>query len=150
MLLLLLAIAAHALDQESLVRHLHREEGFSAKPYLCTMGFWTIGYGHRCDQSTPTVTRAEAEQILLRDIAKATEQARDLIGDDQPDEVEFIVVAMVFQMGQSGVADFKNMLRNIKRGAYKAAARNMLRSDWHKQTPARCERLSRMMAQTDD
>ncbi len=145
-LLLLLAVTAYALDQAALIKHLKPEEGFRSKPYVCTMGYWTIGYGHRCKKSAPAVSRSEAEQVLLRDVEKAIEQARDLIGDNHPESVEFIVVAMVFQMGQGGVADFKNTLRNIKAGNYLAASKNMLRSDWRKQTPDRCERLSAMMA----
>jgi lysozyme len=27
-----------------------------AYPYVCPAGFWTIGYGHLCDQAHPPIT----------------------------------------------------------------------------------------------
>lgn len=49
-------------------------EGFRAKAYMCPAGVWTIGYGHTSMAGAPevkrgmTVTRAEAEEILRRDL----------------------------------------------------------------------------------
>lgn len=42
-----------------------------AHPYVCPAGFWTIGYGHLCDQGHPPITEAEAEVYLMRDIQSA-------------------------------------------------------------------------------
>lgn len=39
-----------------------------AHPYLCPAGFWTIGYGHLCDQSHPPITPAEGEAYLEQDM----------------------------------------------------------------------------------
>jgi len=52
-----------------------RFEGFSAKPYLCPAGVWTIGYGStyyqsgdRVTQHDPEVTREYAEQLLMNEL----------------------------------------------------------------------------------
>jgi lysozyme len=42
-----------------------------AHPYLCPAGFWTIGYGHLCDQSHPPITAVEGEAYLAQDMQVA-------------------------------------------------------------------------------
>ena len=42
-----------------------------AHPYICPAGFWTIGFGHLCDSSHPSITEAEAEDYLARDLITA-------------------------------------------------------------------------------
>jgi lysozyme len=42
-----------------------------AHPYVCPAGFWTIGYGHLCDQQHPPITETEAEAYLARDLNAA-------------------------------------------------------------------------------
>ena len=42
-----------------------------AHPYICPAGFHTIGYGHLCDPAHPSITEAEAEVYLARDLITA-------------------------------------------------------------------------------
>ena len=35
-------------------------EGLSLVPYLCPAGYWTVGYGHRCDRNQRKITKKEA------------------------------------------------------------------------------------------
>ena len=42
-----------------------------AYPYICPAGFWTIGYGHLCDQSHPPITTVEGEAYLAQDMQVA-------------------------------------------------------------------------------
>ena len=42
-----------------------------AYPYVCPAGYWTIGWGHLCDQNHPPVTEAEAEAYLASDLMTA-------------------------------------------------------------------------------
>lgn len=42
-----------------------------AWPYLCPAGYWTIGYGHLCDQAHPPITEETAEIYLKEDLLKA-------------------------------------------------------------------------------
>ena len=58
-------------------------EGFSAKPYRCPAGVWTIGYGStrtplgaRVDADTPEIDRQEAMEWLMNTL-KRTERAVD-------------------------------------------------------------------------
>jgi lysozyme len=58
-----------------------------------------------------------------------------------------VLVSMVFQMGGAGVSRFPKFLAALQRGAFTEAAGEMRDSAWHNQTPARCERLAKMMEQ---
>lgn len=148
MLLLLLMIATQAmeveaaLDREAMAAHLRSEEGFSPKPYKCSEGFWTIGFGHRCEFNTPTITKEEANKILMTDIDKAHQEARKLLKGVHPESVEFVVVSMIFQIGPAGVAKFKKMLAKVNAKDYKGASKEMLNSKWANQTPNRAKRLA--------
>ncbi|MEF3063039.1 lysozyme [Ralstonia solanacearum] len=42
-----------------------------AHPYVCPAGYWTIGYGHLCDQAHPPITQAQAEVYLAADLVTA-------------------------------------------------------------------------------
>ena len=39
-----------------------------AYPYVCPAGFWTVGFGHLCEQGHPPITEAEAEAYLAADL----------------------------------------------------------------------------------
>ena len=56
-----------------------------------------------------------------------------------------VLVSMVFQMGAGGLGRFPKFLAALQRGDYAEAAAEMRDSAWHNQTPARCERLAKMM-----
>jgi lysozyme len=43
-------------------------EGFSAKPYKCPAGYWTVGYGHLCDENFPEISESDAHKILIKDL----------------------------------------------------------------------------------
>ena len=42
-----------------------------AHPYVCPAGFWTVGFGHLCEQGHPPITEAEAEAYLAADLMTA-------------------------------------------------------------------------------
>ena len=53
---------------------------------------------------------------------------------------------MVYQMGTTGVSNFKNTLTAIQSGDYKLAAVEMLDSKWAKQTPDRAAEMALVMS----
>ena len=63
---------------EELVGLVKACEGFSAKPYLCPAGFWTIGYGVLCAKDTPPITRKQGEEQLYALLPKYAAQAYKL------------------------------------------------------------------------
>ena len=130
---------------ETLRDRLVRHEGIRLRPYADSLGKMTIGIG-RC-LSTEGISQEEAYMLLENDI--------DNLKNEIPDHFEWfadldsvrqdVVTEMCFQLGISGVNKFPNMLDAIERGDYPAAAKEMLNSAWHTQTPARCEELANLM-----
>lgn len=62
-----------------------RHEGLRLTAYRCPAGVWTIGYGHTSAAGKPevkpgmTITKAEAEEIFLRDITVFADEVRPLL-----------------------------------------------------------------------
>jgi hypothetical protein len=58
---------------------------------------------------------------------------------------------MAFQMGSNketgeGLAGFTQTLEHINNGRYDLASKEMLKSEWHNQTPDRAKELSALMS----
>lgn len=98
----------------ALIEHLKHFEGFVGHPYKCAAGKWTIGYGHRIDgPDHPTMTEAEAEKLLLEDIAHYTLMAARLspnIAEATPHRL-YAVVDFCFNAGGAAYAGSTLRLR---------------------------------------
>jgi lysozyme len=126
----------------SLKDDLIRDEGLRLRPYKCTQGRWTIGYGRNLDDVG--ITRAEAEAMLAFDIARVrTDLDRALPWWRQLDERRQDALAnMAFQLGVSGLLGFRKMLAALEVKDWPTAGKEARDSDWSKQTPARAERIA--------
>ena len=91
-------------------------------------------------------TKEYWEGVFQKDFNTAVNGAVKLVGNDVPPEVMGIVTEMVFQLGYNGTSKFKKTLGYIKEGSYYQASKEMLDSDWAKQTPERAMSLSKIMA----
>lgn len=124
---------------------LTRDEGLRLKPYLDSVGKWTIGIGRNLDDVG--ISRDEAETLLAHDIASAMDQLdRALPWWRDLDEVrQRVLVNMTFNMGIAKLLTFRNTLRLVKAGEYGAASAAMMESLWARQVGPRARRLSEMM-----
>ena len=128
--------------KEQLVRH----EGLRLKPYHCTAGKLTIGYGRNLDDCG--ISQTEAYVLLKNDIQNCEKQLLDEIPEiyNGLDEVrKSVLLNMCFNMGIKGLLSFKNTLAFIKAGDWERAANGMLASKWAKQVGKRAIELSEMM-----
>jgi lysozyme len=105
-------------------------------PYLCSEGFWTIGYGHRCLETQEPISVMTADLLLLDDAKKAEQQALS-IHKSLYQEVNDVLAEMVFQLGRSGVMKFKRFLAALEVYDFKKAAHELKDSKYFKQTPNR-------------
>jgi lysozyme len=123
-----------------------REEGFRSKPYRCTEGYLTVGYGTNLDAG---LSREEAALLLRYRLDRAAEEvARALPWSARLDEVRrSVLVAMTYQLkgGIAGLLKFKGTLAAIQRGEWEKASDLMLASRWAEQTPARAKRTAEAM-----
>lgn len=80
--------------------------GTRAHPYRCPGGYWTIGYGHRCDPDHPPITQAEARAYLQADLEQALTAVLTLcpaVADGPPGRLAALV-DFTFNMGAARLA----------------------------------------------
>ena len=91
------------------------------------------------------VTEERVKECFDRDIEIAVSECDRLYEDgvfgDLPDEVQQILVNMMFNMGRTRLSKFKKMHKAILAGDWKEAAVEGRDSQWHKQVTNRAERL---------
>lgn len=127
---------------------LFAEEGKVPHAYQDHLGYWTIGVGRLIDQRKGGgLTDDEIYYLLTNDIARIqTHLGHKIPWWTQLNKPrQAVIVGMAFQMGIEGLLAFKNTLRYIQAGMWQAAANNMLKSLWAKQTPERAERMAKQM-----
>lgn len=142
------------------------EEGWREKPYLCSEGYPTVGFGFklgpkgaalanytftlprtagevwlRCylDEMTAEITRFTEVNNTLKILQ--SKASASLYNDPRC----AVLLSMCYQMGVDGVDQFRNTLRFMQQGDYVKAAVNMLASKWAKQSPARAQRHAKQM-----
>jgi lysozyme len=116
--------------------------------YQDHLGYWTIGYGCLIDgRKGGGLTEDQAMYLLHGEIAekRAELDAQLPWWRELNDARQTVVLAMAFQMGTDGVLGFKNTLAMLKAGDYNGAANGIRRSLWAIQTPARAERMARVI-----
>lgn len=134
----------------SIIKLLKFEEGIRLKPYKCTAGKTTIGYGRNLDDKG--ISLNEAGTMLNNDVAECValvskslpwSSALDMVRRD-------VLVAMCFQLGLNGLLSFNNFLKAMRDGNWLAAAAELRNSRFHTQTPSRVDRLIFMLVNGED
>ena len=138
----------------SLEERLMEHEGFIPKIYKDTRGLATIGYGHLVTKQDPFIEDVEYPEeelydLFLKDLQKAKNGAEEIVGHikELHSTAKEIIIEMVYQLGVTGVRRFLKTLLHLENRDYKNASMEMLDSAWRKQTPKRCEKLSKMMSE---
>lgn len=123
------------------------DEGLRLKPYECTAGKQTIGYGRNLDDVG--ISEAEAEAMLASDIKVAAQDAKSFatsaVWEDLSPERQAVLINMAFNLGLSRLSQFKRLRTNLALRHYVDAAAEMLNSRWAKQVPNRARRLADIM-----
>ena len=92
-----------------LLEQLKSDEGLRLKPYKCTEGYDTIGYGRNLE--TNGISENEAETMLMNDICRVMNSLNDhglLVDHTSPRQD--VLINMAFQLGVSGLLKFKKMI----------------------------------------
>jgi len=119
--------------QSLLIKH----ETLKLFVYKDTKGIDTIGVGRNLVNRG--ISTDEAMIMLDNDIQYFTNQLKTVIPwfDSKPDKVKTVLIDMAFNLGITGLLNFKNTLHFIEIGDYKSAAVAMLESQWAKQVGTR-------------
>ena len=148
------------------------EEGAKVQPYRDSRGLWTIGIGHlisanaalsldgacqifqkmigRTFRPGDSITKEEMFNLFKEDLVKH-EAAIDkypqlkMVYNQLNLPRKMMLIQMCFQMGNAGVAKFKNTLQKMSAQDWRGAYEGLLASAWASQTPARAKRVAAVM-----
>lgn len=133
-------------------------EGFSATPYKCSAGKWTIGYGRNVEANPIPgkdltylhghgISKTEARELLLLDLHSLRLEL-ERIDEFQrcSDARQAVLIDMAYNLGMRGLLAFQKMWEALRHGRYQVAAAEMLDSKWAQQVKTRAMRLSTMMS----
>lgn len=141
------------LDRDAVFEQLKVDEGVVYAIYKDHLGYPTFGVGHLVLDSDPeygsevgtVVSEERVKECFERDLDIAIEECNQLYEDGRfsnlPDEVQQILVNMMFNMGRTRLSKFKKMHAAILEGDWKTAAVEGRDSRWYKQVTNRAERL---------
>lgn len=122
-----------------------KHEGFRAKPYKCTAGKITIGYGRNIEDNG--VTEKEAELMLENDMAWAAKDALYLFPNMESlnEARQSVLINMAFNLGKVRLSGFRKFREAVEKRDFPAAAKEMLDSAWSTQVKGRAIELAKMM-----
>jgi lysozyme len=127
------------------VEMLKKHEGLRLKPYRCTAGKLTIGYGRNLEDVG--ISEKEALQMLKHDVNSYREllTARYQWFESLSTDRKAVCINMAFNLGMRGFHGFRRMRRCLKQGDYPQAVIEMLDSKWAKQVGYRATELAQIM-----
>lgn len=128
-----------------IIEQLKTHEGLRLKPYKCTAGKLTIGYGRNLEDRG--ITSKEAEALLMNDVAEIVEQlsAAFEFWPNLNEARKAVLINLAFNIGTGGLMKFKKTLNYISLGMYSEASIEMMDSKWAKQVSSRALDLSTQM-----
>jgi len=125
--------------------YIKRNEGLRLKPYQCSAGKLTIGYGRNIEDNG--ISLDEAEFLLSSDIRSVTEEIRRLIPDFDSLELpqKTALIDMGFNLGITGLSKFRKMITAVNVRDFKKAAEEMLDSNYANQLPNRSSKNAQLI-----
>tara|TARA_R110000796_G_scaffold44892_1_gene109084 strand:+ start:1941 stop:2414 length:474 start_codon:yes stop_codon:yes gene_type:complete len=142
----------------SIIKVIEFEEGFRSTPYLCSEDFVTIGYGtklHKAQGMDPSSFLVEVDRTVAGAwLQKELDKIQDRISASDyyskifyslNEDRQSMILNMGYQLGVTGLYNFKNMWAALKTEDYNKAATEALDSRWAKQTPERAERVAEVI-----
>lgn len=119
-------------------------EGLRLKPYECTAGKLTIGYGHNLDDNG--IPQEIADALLKHDLNVVYSKLESMEWWRDLDSVrQAVIVDMCFNLGWPRLSGFRNMLAALRVADYETASIEMLDSKWARQVGNRATKLAKIM-----
>ena len=145
------------MNRQAVYEQLKIDEGVEYVIYNDHLGYATFGVGHLVLESDPEngqpvgtpVTEERVKECFEADLDLAIGECHALYErgtfDNLPDEVQQILVNMMFNMGRTRLSKFKKFNAAILEGDWKTAAVEGRDSLWYRQVTNRAERLMERM-----
>lgn len=134
---------------DNLVQLTKRFEGLRLKPYHCSAGKITIGYGRNL--TDVGISKSEADIMFYSDMLSAEVDAASWLDKYgmKPEDISqnrfYVLTDMMFNMGWGSCLQFKTFMSELKKGHYDDAAKAMLDSKWATQVGSRAITLAGLM-----
>lgn len=122
------------------------DEGLRLKPYKCTAGKTSIGYGRNLDDVG--ISQKVADIMLEEDLQVAEKACRRIFGDlyDQWSENRKLGwINLAFNLGYNRLMQFRNTLRAARIEDWDEVEKGLRASLWFKQVKSRAERVIAMV-----
>ena len=140
------------MNREAVFEQLKIDEGVVYEIYLDHLNYPTFGVGHLIQESdgeygAPVGTKVSPERVseaFEHDLNVSIYECAVLYGDgfhSWPDEVQQILVNMMFNLGRPRLSKFKNMYLHLQNEDWVNAAVEGRDSKWYRQVTNRAERL---------
>ena len=140
---------------EQVQKQLEIDEGVVYKIYTDHLGYPTFGIGHLITKNDPEfeepvgtpVSKERVDSVFAIDIKIAEDECCVLypFWEELPEEVQEILVNMMFNLGRPRLTKFKKMNAALEMGDWKTAAVEGRDSRWYHQVGNRSERLMTRM-----
>jgi lysozyme len=116
-------------------------EGYSPIPYLCPGGFWTIGWGHRCQETTPGISVHEADEWLVWDLTIAMKATLRQCPELRSEAYRLVAITdFTFNLGEGRLKN-STLRRRINEGNWDAASYELSRWVYAGKPPIRMRGL---------
>lgn len=141
-------------------KQLEIDEGVVYEIYNDHLGYPTFGIGHLVRKTDPeyglmvgdSVSKERVQEAFEADLSVACNECSILYYDWHkfPDEVQEILVNMMFNLGRPRLSKFRNMKKALDKRDWKLAAVEGRDSLWYRQVSNRAERLMTRMENVTD
>ena len=130
---------------DKLIETIKRHEGFRHKPYHCSAGKLTIGYGRNLEDVG--ISRCEATLLMLEDIDRATYDVKSVFLNFDLFSInrQNALINMVFNLGIRRFLSFKKMICAIKKEDWEEASRQARHSKWYGQVGVRSREVMKLI-----
>ncbi len=124
--------------------YIQKFEGIRYVPYVDSLGYLTVGIGHRLvspNKGKTRYTHEEITQLFNLDLEIAIKSAKKvyITYDKQPDNIKLILIDLAFNLGETKLRKFEKMNRAINSGDYVTAAKELKDSRYYSQTGNRAK-----------
>jgi lysozyme len=139
------------MNYETLKKEIMDDEGVKYEIYLDHLGYPTVGIGHLIKPDDPEygkpigtkVTDKRVTELFVADAESAIKDCKKLFAnfDTMPEDIQHILVNMMFNLGYTRLSKFKNFKAALDVRNWKKASIEGRDSLWYKQVPNRAKRL---------
>ena len=147
------------MDINRLRVEIENDEGCKYEVYLDHLGLPTCGIGHLIKEDDPEhglevgtkIDEERVNELFETDIKETIDECKLIYNDfdDLPEESQYIIANMMFNMGRPRLSRFHKMKQAVDNRDWKEAANQMIDSRWYKQVPNRANRLVNRMKGID-